>query len=371
MRDELDESRGRDMLKRAGVSPTVARAHTLRKKGRLSLMSLASLKSVTSRARRSLPGRALAVLLPAMVALAACGEPETVSSAGERESAGRAAGPIRVQVAIAPIATLVERVGGELVEVGVLTDAGQNPEQFQPTARQITELSAADLYLTLELPFERNLTERLAPPPAGPRIVSLVEGLALRTMPGHFHAGEDDATTAPPGAAAQEYAGAADPHVWLDPVLTAQMAQRAAEALSLAAPDRAETFSQNAAAARAELERVDAELRELLGRARGRAFMIYHPALGYLADRYGLRQLPIEVQGKEPAARELSRTIERARAESIRTIFIERQFDKRNAMAIAQAIGAAVEEIDPLAPDYMENMRRIGQALAAALKPVE
>jgi zinc transport system substrate-binding protein len=97
--------------------------------------------------------------------------------------------------------------------------------------------------------------------------------------------------------------------------------------------------------------------------------MVFHPAWGYFADTYGLTQVPIEREGKEPGARALAALIDQAKREKTQVVFVQPQFDKRSAVQVAQAIGGAVVAVDPLAPDYIDNLRRVGREFSQALQP--
>ena len=139
--------------------------------------------------------------------------------------------------------------------------------------------------------------------------------------------------------------------------------------LSRLAPEQAELFQRRYAAYAAEVQALDAELRTLLAPLQGRAFLVFHPAWGYFAASYGLQQVPIEHEGKAPGARALAALIAQARAEGIRVVFVQPQFDRRQAQQVAQAIGGVVIAVDPLAPDYVANLRRVAQQMAQALQP--
>jgi zinc transport system substrate-binding protein len=97
--------------------------------------------------------------------------------------------------------------------------------------------------------------------------------------------------------------------------------------------------------------------------------MVFHPAWGYFADNYGLTQVAIEHEGKQPGARGLAALIDQAKQANIKVVFVQPQFDKRQARQVAQAIGGAVVAVDPLAADYVDNLRRVGRQFAKALKP--
>ena len=95
---------------------------------------------------------------------------------------------------------------------------------------------------------------------------------------------------------------------------------------------------------------------------------MYHPAWGYFADTYGLEQIPVEVEGKEPAAKQLADLIETAKANQIKVVFVEPRISQKTAESLAKEIGAKVVAIDPLGKDYVENLKKAAQAFAEALR---
>ncbi len=160
-----------------------------------------------------------------------------------------------------------------------------------------------------------------------------------------------------------------DPHVWASPLLVRHMVGLIRDKLAELDPAHAADFARNHDAFVAELEALDRELHTLLDPLPNRRFMVFHPAWGYFADTYGLIQVPIEREGKEPGARALVALIEQAKRDNIRVVFVQPQFDKRQARQVAQAIGGVVIAVDPLAADYVENLRRVGREFARALQP--
>lgn len=97
-----------------------------------------------------------------------------------------------------------------------------------------------------------------------------------------------------------------------------------------------------------------------------RSFLVFHPAWGYFADTYGLIQVPIEKEGKEPGARALVALIEQAKREDVKAIFVQPQFSATSAEQVARAIGGRVVPIDPLSPDYADNLRAVARQIAEA-----
>jgi zinc transport system substrate-binding protein len=128
-------------------------------------------------------------------------------------------------------------------------------------------------------------------------------------------------------------------------------------------------FARNHDAFVAELDALDRDLHALLDPLASRRFMVFHPAWGYFADSYGMTQVPIEREGKEPGARSLAALIDQAKRERIKVVFVQPQFDKRAATQVARAIGGVVVAVDPLAADYVPNLRHVGRELVRALQP--
>jgi zinc transport system substrate-binding protein len=139
--------------------------------------------------------------------------------------------------------------------------------------------------------------------------------------------------------------------------------------LTKLAPAHAEAFARNHDAFVAELQALDRELHVLLDPLPNRRFLVFHPAWGYFADAYGLTQVPIEREGKEPGARALVALIDQAKREHINVVFVQPQFNRRSAAQVARAIGGVVVAVDPLAADYVDNLRRVGREIAQALQP--
>jgi zinc transport system substrate-binding protein len=147
-----------------------------------------------------------------------------------------------------------------------------------------------------------------------------------------------------------------------------QQAETIAAALQEADPSHAEDYERNLKAFQERLQALHEDIAEQLADLEHRRFLVYHPAWGYFADAYGLEQVPIEIEGKEPTARQLAQIIDYAKEQGIQAIFVQQQFSRKTGQAIASAIGGEVIAIDPLARNYFENLRTIAQRLAEALR---
>lgn len=256
---------------------------------------------------------------------------------------------LRVFVSILPQKFFVQKVGGDRVDVSVLVGPGQNPATYEPLPKQMGALSEASLYFRIGVPFETSWYERVRDLNPHLKIVDTREGIALRRVEG--------------SSDVDNSGDVKDPHIWLDPLLVKVQADTIYRELSLIDPQNKDFFKENLIKFQAELDELYVDLGNVFATLPVRKLMVFHPAWGYLFDRYELKQIPIEIEGKEPGPRELTRLVEFAQTEGIKVIFIEEQFDTSTAIAIAEAIGGKVVKLDPLSEDYFSNMRQIAKVI--------
>jgi zinc transport system substrate-binding protein len=205
-------------------------------------------------------------------------------------------------------------------------------------------MSRAALYLTVghpAFPFEKAWLEHL--------LVDLPEMKVIDGSPG-----EGDLSS--------------DPHVWLAPSMVKPMVRELTEAIIGLLPQHAATLSDNLADLLADIDELDAEIRDALQGGKSRWFAVFHPAWSHFARAYGLEQLAVEADGKEPGPGQLARLIEQLRAEGITVIFTQPTVSSQSARVIASEIGATVRVLDPLARDWPKAMREAATAIANALE---
>lgn len=279
--------------------------------------------------------------------------------AGSLLAAVPAAAAIPVAVSVEPYAWLVRSVGGDRVEVQVLVGSGATPETYQPSDADVSRVMRSRVYFRTGAPFERAPWFRALAGAGRIEVVDLLAGVDLLEMEGHTHAGHDEEP--------HEH-GAADPHVWTSPRRLAIQARTVAAALVKADPSGRLAYEAGLRRTLVSLDRVDAELRGRLGPHAGRAFFVFHPAWGYFAADYGLRQVAVEVEGKEPTDRELTRLVARGREERVRVVFVQPQNRGAGAQAVADAVGAELVVADPLAPDLPANLRRVANRIAESFE---
>jgi zinc transport system substrate-binding protein len=253
--------------------------------------------------------------------------------------------PLRVAVSIPPQQWLVEQVAGAGVQVSVLVGAGQSPENFAPTPRQVADLQSAEAFFSAGVAFELGLLPRLRAMPRAPR-------LAGRRPLSDRHGTHGDEE---------------DPHAWLDPREAVAFADTVCRVLSELRPGNAAEYARGRDALQARLAVLDRDCAAMLQDCAGREFFVFHPAYGHFAKRYGLVQVAVEDHGHEPGARHLAETIERAKAAGAKAILVQPQFPQRSAEAVAGAVGARLVVADPLSSDYEAGLRHLAATLQELL----
>jgi zinc transport system substrate-binding protein len=299
-----------------------------------------------------MPARRFAALL-LLALMLGCDRPQETA-------APRPQSPTRLTVAVSilPEAWLVEQVGGPHVRVVTLVRPGESAELYEPTDAQIQEVMHASVYFPVGMPFENGRTFQAIRDSHRLQIVDLRQGVPLREMVRHSH----------PGAEAGAHAEAAegkDPHIWLSPRLLKIEAATMAHALEWIDVEHQETYRQNLAALQKKLDRLDDRVRRKLASLKGKAFFVYHPAWGYFADEYGLRQVPIEIEGKEPSDSELTELQRELRREKARVIFAQPQTPQRAVRAIIQSVESVrMSILDDLDPDPSAAIQRAADEIS-------
>ncbi len=279
-------------------------------------------------------------------------------------------GPLSVTVSIVPQAYFAERIGGELVDVNVMVEPGASPATYEPKPEQLAALSESAAYFSIGVPFENVWLERIADANPEMRVVDTAADVERLPMSDHTHHDEEglEEEHADEEHEEEEHAeGALDPHIWLSPELVKAQAQVIHDTLVDLDPAHEADYAANLEDFFADIDALQADIRQTLDGVESRAFMVFHPAWGYFADEFGLIQIPIEVGGQEPSAQELAALIDEANEENIKVVFAQPEFSTEDAETITQEIGGEVLLISPLAPDWLANLRDVAQTFADAL----
>ena len=240
----------------------------------------------------------------------------------------------KITVSIEPLRYLTEQIVGDRFEVVTMVPKGSSPETYEPTARQMADLSESILYIKVgELGFERTWMPRLTSNAPHITVVNSSEGITS-------HIGDD-------------------PHSWMSARNAIIMAHNIYEAVKRIDVKDSVFFRQRLDSLCSVIHATDKYIRQTTAQAHCKSFIIYHPALTYFASDYGLEQLALEEHGREPSAAELEQIISTARAKGVKTMFVQREFANRNVDIITNTIGARKVEINPLGYDWNKEMRRI------------
>jgi len=284
----------------------------------------------------------ISVLLSA--ALSGCVSPEEPPAAGSQNHS-YPGDRIKVAATIAPLADLVKAVGGDRVDVTVVVPPGAEPHTFEPTPSLMVKLSQADLYVMNGAGLEFWM-DQLLEANGDLRIVDSSFGIELL----------------------QEDGKETNPHIWLSLRNAAIQVENICSGLSDLDPDSMDYYIQNRDDYLKKLHALDEQFNRSFSNVSTPVFIVHHPAWSYFARDYSLEQIPLLEEEKEPGPRYLSQVIDLARERNITTVFVEPQFNPKAAEVIAREMSARLISLDPLAPDYLENMRYAGREIAQSMQ---
>ncbi len=265
-----------------------------------------------------------------------------------------------VSVTIEPQRYFVEKIVGDKFKVNTIVPAGTSPETYDPTPSQMIALGKSALYFKVGfLGFENAWGKNLKENNVEVDIINSSNNIKLIN--------ENDDNTIEIGEH-HDHAGhhhdGADPHTWSSPKSALIMAENMLNALIVADVENQKYYRDNFKLLETEIIETDRRITELLENASVKSFIIYHPALGYFARDYNLTQYSIELDGKNPSPKQLKEMIDYANALGIKTIFVQKGFDIKNAESLANQVKASIHSIDPLSYNWSEEMIRIAEILA-------
>lgn len=261
-----------------------------------------------------------------------------------------------ISVTIEPQRYFVEKIAGDLFQVYCVTPAGQSPETYDPTPQQMVQISRSQAYFRIgEIGFEQAWMKNLQSQNPDMRVFDLSEGMELIKNQEEEHEGEE---------AHHHHHGSVDPHIWTSISGAKVIAQNTCQALIKLDPENQETYQAGYQRLIGEIDSTAVEMKRLLQPLAGSAFIIYHPTLTYFAREFGLQQLCIELDGKEPSPAQLKRLIETAAQSKAKVVFVQQEFDQKNAELIAKETGCRLVKINPLSYNWHDEMIRLATILA-------
>jgi len=261
-----------------------------------------------------------------------------------------------VLVSIAPYKFLAERIGGEAIEVETIIPPRSNPHAFEPTSRQVLEISRGQIWFRIGEPFEEKILPLLRKSSPQLAVADLRDGIELQPA-------EEEHQQSCSHCSADQM----DRHAWLSPKLAALQAEQIARILSDRFPEIKECVQKNLAACLVDLERLDRELETLLEPLQERSFIVSHSAFRYFCRDYKLVQLSVEQEGKEPRPRHLEEMLERAKKAHPAVALALPQHNNKGAQIIAKEMNVPVRMVDPYCADYFEMLRNLARFIADPL----
>ncbi|MEI6093382.1 MAG: zinc ABC transporter substrate-binding protein [bacterium] len=234
---------------------------------------------------------------------------------------------INVFVTVVPQIGIVKQIAGDLVNVRALVSTGTCPETFSPSPRQIEDLSKANVFLDLGLPFEDVWLKKIHGAKNDIKVIPMSTGINLRNI--------DDETSN----------GDKDPHLWFSLKNALIMAQNTTKILSELMPQHTELFSKNLKIYETKIKVIDIKTKNKYAKLKDKNIYVFHPVFGYIADDYGLKQIPIEIEGKEPSAKQLANLISNFKKQKVSTIFIEPEFSSKIPNTIAKELNAELVSV--------------------------
>jgi zinc transport system substrate-binding protein len=250
-------------------------------------------------------------------------------------------------VSVAPYRFFVEKIAGDFGDVELLVPAGASAHTFEPNPKQMMQAAQATIWFRIGEPFEEKAFHALMATKPSLKTVNLWEGLSLLhgECKAHKHCG-------------------ADLHLWTSPKNGMFQARMIANALIANYPAETTRFQENLNRLLQELVELSQYIEKKTAHLKNRAFVVSHPAYGYLCRDYNLEQVSIEFEGRDPTPKQLTQLLAKVKQVRPKAIFTQPQYSDKAAKLIASTIGAAVVELDPYSEHYITEMQKIADAIA-------
>lgn len=275
-----------------------------------------------------------------------------------------------ISVTINPQKYFLEQIVGDKFNVNCIVPTGSNPESFDPAPSQMVALSKSEAFFKVGyLGIENTLLEKARQNNPNLKLIDCSEGIVpmdgnLHEDCGHDHGDEQHQHHHHHHHDVHIGHAGGDPHIWSSPLTARTMVENMYLAVSEIDSVNKDFYKINYEKLMSEINHTDSIISGLIAKAPSKSFIIYHPALSYFAHEYGLTQYSIEHEGKNPSPSQLRQLIDMAKAEGVKVVFIQQEFDTKNAQTVADAIGGKAMVIDLMSYDWHGEMIKIARALA-------
>jgi len=251
---------------------------------------------------------------------------------------------LSVVVSIPPQKFILKEIVKERVSSIVVVTSGNSPHTYEPKPSQMVAISKAKLYFAIGVEFERVWLPKFKSQNSSLDIVYLDKNITKLKISEHSKV-EDD------------------PHIWLNIDNLKQISINMTNALIKFDSNNSTFYKENLDKFLKKLDKTDSKIRDILKDVKSKEFLIFHPSWGYFAKEYGLKQIAVEIEGKEPTPKELVKILKLAKRYKVKVIFVQPEFSKKSANLIAKELGIKVVEISPLKSNVLYNMLYFAKAL--------
>jgi len=256
---------------------------------------------------------------------------------------------LAVSVSIIPQEAFVKEVAGDLVDVVAVIPPGKSPSNYAPSPQELEKLSLSSVYFAIGVPAEQSSIL--------PKLKDINSNIETIDMADEVKKYYPEREFSP---------GQRDPHIWLSPKRAAVMVEIIARELSDMDTKNGDIYLKNAQIYIEKLKKLDKEIESSFGKLEDRTFIIYHPSLGYFADDYGLTMVSIQSEGKDATPDDLQKIIDTAKMHNIKAVFYQAEIDSKQSRVLADEIGGKAVQIAPLAPDYIDNLKKIATEITCS-----
>jgi zinc transport system substrate-binding protein len=252
---------------------------------------------------------------------------------------------IHVVVTVLPQKLFVDKIGGEKVETNVMVESGASPHSYSPKPSQMRTITQADIYFTIGVEFEEIWLKKFVNQNRDLLVIDSAKDIEKNRSNHHHHE--------------------IDPHIWVNPVNVKIIAKNITKALISQDQNNSQYYQKNLKLFLTELENLDLKIKKILAKVpKNSAFMVFHPSWGYFASQYGLRQIAVEVEGKEPKMKALVQLMKKAKKEKIRAIFAQPEFSDKSVNILAKNLHINVVKVSPLAENWADNLIYLAKTIA-------
>ena len=259
-----------------------------------------------------------------------------------------------ILVTLAPYAFVTEYIVGETAKVKTLIPPGMNIHIYEPKPRQVSETGQAAIWFQITEPFEKRIEKAFREKNPSMRFVNLQKGLDLLSP----HSGVEF------GSTCGHHHGSFDLHTWTSPRMLLQQSKTIADTLIALYPEHTTLYQKNFNNLALQLKTLDRNIEKMLTPFKGDAILVSHPALSYFCKDYGLLQISVECEGKDPRPKDIEKILAQAKNYTVRTVFLQQGFNNRGASLIGKKLHIPIHRIDPFAKDYLKNMLQIAEYIS-------